>query len=70
MINGKIYDVLKWVALIALPAVAVLISSLGQIWGWVDADKVTLTVNAVALFLGAIIGVSTYQYNKGLKDGE
>ena len=64
MLNGKVYDVLKWVAIIALPAVAVLISTLGQVWGWPDADKITLTINAVALFLGALIGVSTVQYNK------
>lgn len=64
MLNGKIYDVLKWVAIIAMPALAVLIASLGQIWGWADADKITLTINAVALFLGALIGVSTFQYNK------
>ena len=67
MINNKIYDVLKWMAIIALPAFAVLISSLGQIWGWQDADKITLTINAVALCLGALIGVSSYQYNKEIK---
>ncbi len=67
MLNSKIYDVLKWVAIIAMPAVAVLISSLGQIWGWPDADKITLTINAVALCLGALIGVSSYQYNKEIK---
>lgn len=67
MLNSKVYDVLKWVAIIALPAIAVLISTLGQIWGWADADKITLTVNAVALFLGALIGVSTYQYNREIK---
>ena len=67
MLNGKVYDVLKWVAIIAMPAIAVLISSLGQIWGWADADKITLTINAVALCLGALIGVSSYQYNKEIK---
>jgi hypothetical protein len=67
MLNSKIYDVLKWVAIIAMPAVAVLISSLGQIWEWPDADKITLTINAVALCLGALIGVSSYQYNKEIK---
>lgn len=64
MLNGKIYDVLKWVAIIAMPAIAVLISTLGQIWGWADAEKVTLTLNAAALCLGALIGISSYQYNK------
>jgi hypothetical protein len=68
MLDSKVYDVLKWCCIVCLPAVAVLVSTLGQIWGWADAEKITLTVNAVALFLGALIGVSTYQYNKGKKD--
>ena len=62
--NNKIYDVIKYLSLICLPALAVLVASLGQIWGWADADKITLTINAVALCLGALIGVSSYQYNK------
>lgn len=65
MLNNKIYDVLKWVAIIAMPALAVLIASLGQIWGWPEADKITLTINALALFMGALIGVSTHNYKKG-----
>ena len=62
--NNKIYDVIKYLSLICLPAIAVLVASLGQIWGWQDADKITLTINAVALCLGALIGISSYQYNK------
>ena len=64
MLNGKVYDVLKWCCLILMPALIVLISTLGQIYGWVDAEKVVLTINAVAAFIGAIIGVSSYKYNK------
>ena len=67
MLSGKVYEILKWLSIICLPAIAVLISSLGQIWGWADADKITLTINAVALCIGAIIGISTYQYNKEIK---
>lgn len=67
MLNGKIYDVLKWIALIALPALSVLIGALGQIWGWADAEKITLTISAVAVFIGALIGISTYKYNKGVQ---
>lgn len=64
MLDSKIYDILKWLALICLPAVAVLVSTLGQIWGWADAEKITLTINACALCMGALIGISSYQYNK------
>ena len=67
MLNSKVYDVLKWLAIICVPAIAVLVSTLGQIWGWVDAEKITLTINAVALCIGALIGISTYQYNKEIK---
>ena len=64
MLNSKIYDILKWIAIICLPALSLLVGALGQIWGWADAEKITLTISAVATFLGALIGVSTYKYNK------
>ena len=64
MLNSKIYDILKWIAIICLPALSLLVGALGQIWGWTDAEKITLTISAVATFLGALIGVSTYKYNK------
>lgn len=64
MLNSKLYDVLKWIAIICLPALSLLVGALGQIWGWADAEKITLTISAVATFLGALIGVSTYKYNK------
>ena len=65
MLNDKWYTFLKWLCLIALPAASLLINGLGQIWGWGDiAEKVTLTISCIATFLGALIGVSTYKYNK------
>lgn len=64
MLNSKLYDVLKWISIICLPALSLLVGALGQIWGWPDAEKITLTISAVATFLGALIGVSTYKYNK------
>lgn len=70
MISNKAYDILKWLALIALPAFAVLIGGLGQVWGWPDADKITLTVNLVAVFIGSLIGVSTVGYRKSGKDDD
>ena len=62
------YDVLKWVSMIALPAVAVLVGVLGKTWGWADVDKIVVTINAVGVFLGALIGVSTAQYRSGGND--
>lgn len=59
LIPGHVYDVLKWLALILLPAVAVFINTVGPAWGWPHIQAIVVTVNAVALLIGAGIGVST-----------
>ena len=63
-LNNKIYDVLKWVCLIFLPALIVAYVSLDGAFGIGYADKVTTVVATVQTFLGALIGVSTAEYNK------
>lgn len=59
-----VYDVLKWVALICLPALGVAYSALAGVWGWPYADEIARTVNAVCVLLGALLGISTAEYNK------
>ena len=59
-LNDKLYDVLKWIALILLPALAILLSTLLPVYN-VDPNTVkviVLTINSIAAFIGAIIGVS------------
>lgn len=63
--SNKIYNILKWVALIALPALGTLIFGLSAIWGF-DGSKIIGSIAVIETFLGSLIGVSTYQYNKGL----
>ncbi|KAA8824900.1 holin [Bifidobacterium reuteri] len=59
LIPSRVYDILKWLALVVLPALSVLVAALGPIWGWGDlAGQIATSVNAVTLFLGAIIGAS------------
>lgn len=60
---NKYYTVLKWIVLTVAPALSVLIGTLGKGYGW-DTETTILTINSVALFLGAITGVSNYQYKK------
>lgn len=60
----KIYNALKWICLIALPALAVLYFTLAKIWGLPYGAEITATINAVALFIGALIGVSQITINK------
>ena len=62
--NDKVYNILKWLCLIALPALSVLYSGLAGVWGWPYAQEVATTINAVVAFVGAFIGISTASYNK------
>lgn len=58
LLPDRVYDVLKWVALIVLPALATLVQTLGPVWGWTWADPAATTISAVALTIGVIIGAS------------
>lgn len=62
-LNDKVYNVLKWVCIIFLPALGTLIFALGAVWGF-DASQIVGTITALNTFLGALIGVSTISYNK------
>lgn len=59
LLPNRAYDVLKWLALIVLPAIGVLVQMLGPVWGWTWADPAVTTINAVALTIGVVIGAST-----------
>ena len=63
-ISNKLYDVLKWVTMIVLPALATAYVGLAAVWGWPYADEVAKTCAVVCTLLGALLGISTAQYNK------
>lgn len=62
MMSNKTYDVLKWVALVALDAIGLLYSTLANTWALPFGDEVMKTCAAFALCLGALIGVSGKMY--------
>lgn len=68
-LNSKVYDILKWVVMIVLPALSALYVGLGSIWGWPYIEQVAGSISCVTVFLGALLGISTASYNKG-KDME
>lgn len=65
--SNKLYDVLKYIAQIVLPAVATLYFALSQIWGLPFGEEIVGTITAIDCFLGALLGISTAQYKKGKK---
>lgn len=64
MFSNKAYDILKWICIIVLPAIATLYMGLAKIWDLPYATEVPQTITVVDAFLGALLGVSTIQYNK------
>lgn len=63
-LSNRVYDILKWVVLVAIPAFTVAYVALSAIWGWPYADEIAKTSAAVCTLLGALLGISTVQYNK------
>lgn len=62
--SNKVYDVLKWLVMIVLPAISTLYFALSGIWGFPYAEEVVGTIAAVTTFLGALLGISNAQYKK------
>ena len=63
--NNRTYDILKYVALIALPAIQVFWLTIGKIWNISYTVEIGATIGAVALLLGTLLGVSTRNYLAG-----
>lgn len=62
--NDKIYDTLKWIAQILLPALGTLYFALANIWKLPCAEEIVGTITAIDTFLGVLLGISTNKYNK------
>lgn len=63
-LNNKVYDALKWIALIALPAMETLWIALGNTWGFPYVEQIATTIAAIDACMGVLLGISTYSYNK------
>lgn len=64
VLKDKIYKILKWGLILFVPALISLIGNLGKIYGF-ETEKIILTIAEVSTFLGAITGISNYNYKKG-----
>lgn len=60
--TSRTYDILKYIALIALPALQVFWLTIGKIWDISYTVEIGATIGAVALLLGTLLGVSTKNY--------
>lgn len=62
--SNKAYDILKWIALILLPALGTLYFGLCEIWGLPYGKEAVGTITVIDTFLGALLGISNAQYRK------
>ena len=62
--SNKLYDILKYIAQIILPALGTLYFALAGIWGFPYGEQIVGTITAVDTFLGVVLGISSYNYNK------
>lgn len=70
-IPDSVYGVLKWLGLIACPALAVFVGAVGPVWGWPNVDAWVTTINATGVLVGALLGISaaTARQDGGGADG-
>ena len=54
----NLYNILKWVGLIACPALATFYGVVAPLWGWPNPEAVVTTINAIGVLIGALIGYS------------
>lgn len=66
-LNNKLYDILKWTSLIALDAIGVAYKGLAEVWNLPYGSEIATTCSIVSVLIGALIGISSYNYNKEAK---
>ena len=68
-ISNKTYDILKYVALIFIPALVSFVPTAGTELGYPHTEMLTVLISAFGTFLGALLVVSSNSYNKGVDNG-
>ena len=66
--SDKVYDILKYIAQIVLPAIGTLYFALANIWGLPYAEQIVGTITAVDAFMGVLLKISSDQYYRELDD--
>jgi len=61
---NKVYDTLKWIVIIVLPAIGAAYTGLSQIWTLPYSSQIPATITVICTFLGAVLCISTAEYNK------
>ena len=63
VLNSKVYDILKWLVQIVLPAIGACYAALAALWGFPYAEQVVGSISAICVLLGACLRISNSNYN-------
>lgn len=69
IMNNKVYDILVYIAQVALPALGVLYAALAKTWGFPYGTEIVGTLAAIDVFLGSVLKISSNKYHKEM-DGK
>lgn len=61
-IPDKLYEILKWVSCIVLPALTTLYGVIGTTFEIPYTQQVLMIMPAISTFIGSLIGISTAKY--------
>lgn len=65
--SNKLYDTLKWIAIIFLPAISTFLGTVLTSLNVANTEVILIIINAFATFLGTLLGISNINYKKGVK---
>ena len=63
-LSNKVYDILKFIAMVILPAIGTLYFGLARIWNLPYSEEIVGTITIIDTFLGTILGINSSQYKK------
>lgn len=69
-LSNSLYDILKWVSLVLLPAFSVMYAALSGVWGFTHVQEIITTVAAIETFVGALIGISAGAHKQSKYAGD
>ncbi len=67
--SNKVYDILKWVVMVCLPAIGTAYAGMAKIWGFPYPEQITGTIMIVCTLVGTLLGISSATYYKNLGSG-
>ncbi|AXG38803.1 holin [Enterococcus gilvus] len=63
-LSNKVYDNMKWIVMVLMPAVTTLVGGLGKVYGWDNTEIAVTTLTLLTTFMGAVTVKSASNYNK------